>query len=306
MEVLCHGLKERLSALGDGTWLVFPAFGLVMTILAEVYVLWRGRQFGAVCALMLAAAYASGVYAIVRVKFSDPGVRQRDPEAEETVVRCPLQHVLRERAGPTGEVLHWCSNCYRVHRRGATRWGCTGCDYELCDTCYGYASDCDICGCPSGGHPPAQHCRSCNHCVEGRIHHCGAIGVCVGEGNYRSFTALFVCLGAWGVILLVAAIPDIAELLEETGSLNDLLGDKQLMVAVMLVVTVAGIFSTCLGFGSAGLMLFKYFMVCVFGYNPPNFEVFLSPNYWWKRCCTRAGSERGTSRLDESVRIDKI
>ena len=43
--------------------------------------------------------------------------------------------------------------------------------------------------------PGASHCPACDYCVKGFDHHCGVLGICVGERTWRHFT--------WFIILAV-------------------------------------------------------------------------------------------------------
>jgi len=51
--------------------------------------------------------------------------------------------------------------------------------------------------------PQSSHCPTCDYCVRGFDHHCGVLGICVGQRTWRYFT-LFVCL-AWLSCLYVFA-----------------------------------------------------------------------------------------------------
>lgn len=44
---------------------------------------------------------------------------------------------------------------------------------------------CEICGVIK--RPDIVHCSDCNVCIEGYDHHCGVVGVCVGDCNFKYF-----------------------------------------------------------------------------------------------------------------------
>ena len=48
-----------------------------------------------------------------------------------------------------------------------------------------------ICGiCNVIKRPDINHCDDCNLCIEGFDHHCGVVGVCIGDPNMKYFLQL--------------------------------------------------------------------------------------------------------------------
>merc|ERR1712183_804072 len=54
-------------------------------------------------------------------------------QEQVAVSKCPGGHGLKQ--FPTPEEGRWCSNCQKVHVKGASFWGCRECDYDECETC---------------------------------------------------------------------------------------------------------------------------------------------------------------------------
>mmetsp|Transcript_29451 Transcript_29451/g.44614 ORF Transcript_29451/g.44614 Transcript_29451/m.44614 type:complete len:122 (+) Transcript_29451:327-692(+) len=43
--------------------------------------------------------------------------------------------------------------------------------------------------------PDIQHCDECEACIEGYDHHCGVVGMCIGDVNFKYFTQVIVYSG---------------------------------------------------------------------------------------------------------------
>ena len=52
---------------------------------------------------------------------------------------------------------------------------------------------CVVCGIEK--RPDIYHCRDCDACVEGHDHHCGVVGVCIGDPNFKYFAMFQVYAG---------------------------------------------------------------------------------------------------------------
>ena len=91
------------------------------------------------------------------------------------------------------------------------------------------------------------HCSDCDCCVEGYDHHCGVVGVCIGDSNFKYFS-MFISYG--GVLLMVVGVsvlvyglsPMQQKKKEVTGNISYGVAGFLGLMGVSLVVTGIGFF----------------------------------------------------------------
>ena len=54
--------------------------------------------------------------------------------------------------------------------------------------------------------PDIVHCTDCGVCVEGHDHHCGVVGLCIGDANFKYFVLWQVYGGLTFVAICVAQL----------------------------------------------------------------------------------------------------
>lgn len=79
--------------------------------------------------------------------------------------------------------------------------------------------------------PRSSHCRQCDNCVIGFDHHCGVIGACVGQGNFRYFflflsAATLLCMWAisWSIVFIVPTFRSASNLVNACNAVSILSG----------------------------------------------------------------------------------
>jgi len=154
--------------------------GLVISVLAVAHFLFRGAR-GEAAAALQRCARGFGVAAMLcclACNLVDPGIPTADPADHAPADEADDAQRIRECQLPNGRTWKqkWCRDCrlWRPHRCG--------------------------------------HCSMCERCVLRLDHHCGFMGTCVGERNFRFFAGFLFCAGMGIVCLLVLAVRYLTQL----------------------------------------------------------------------------------------------
>mmetsp|Transcript_102568 Transcript_102568/g.316519 ORF Transcript_102568/g.316519 Transcript_102568/m.316519 type:complete len:331 (-) Transcript_102568:90-1082(-) len=176
-----HGRKRALTKFErewGPTGLALGTCGLVIMDLFVAHLLLRRVDFE-YAALIEHVAQAFGVSAIcccLACHFVDPGSPEPDPRDPAPQDEADDALRIREQRLPDGRTWRqkWCKDCrlWRPHRCG--------------------------------------HCSFCERCILRLDHHCGFMGNCVGERNFRFFAAFLLCTGMWMVSMVLAGFRALA------------------------------------------------------------------------------------------------
>ena len=54
--------------------------------------------------------------------------------------------------------------------------------------------------------PDMHHCTYCKACIEGYDHHCGVIGICIGDANFKYFILFQFYAGLMYIFMAISFI----------------------------------------------------------------------------------------------------